>query len=132
MDQAVCLHQTPMFHDNSLGALLAALSAGGVTTFVPSFEPGDGLDVTERVAVTMTAMVPTMSASDARPSQFRAGRLATLSTLTYGSSPMPAPLLDKLPGLFPSMDIFQGYGMTENAGPLTAFHRGRGRERLRS
>ena len=62
MDQAVCLHQTPMFHDNSLGALLAAPCAGGVTTFVASFEPGDVLDVTERDAVTMSVMVPTMIA----------------------------------------------------------------------
>ena len=31
---------------------------------------------------------------------------------------MPAPLLDKQLGLFPSMDIFQGYGRTENAGTI--------------
>lgn len=121
MDPSVVyLHQTPMFHAASLGALLAVPCTGGVTTFVPSFEPGAVLDVMERDAVTMTVMVPTMIAMMLAHPQFRAERLATLSTLTYGASPMPAPLLDKLLGLFPAMNIFQGYGMTENAGLLTA------------
>jgi acyl-CoA synthetase (AMP-forming)/AMP-acid ligase II len=120
MDQSVVyLHQTPMFHAASLGALLAVPCGGGVTTFVPSFEPGAVLDVIERHGVTMTVMVPTMIGMMLNHPQFRPERLATLKILTYGASPMPGPLLDRLIEMFPSMDIYQGYGMTENAGLLT-------------
>jgi long-chain acyl-CoA synthetase len=48
---------------------------------------------------------------------------------------MPAALLDRLLGLFPDMDIYQGYGMTESSAVLTALgpeeHRAGG-DRLRS
>jgi len=118
-ESIVYLHQTPMFHAASLGALLAVPCGGGVTTFVPSFEPGAVLDVIERVGVTMTVMVPTMIGMTLNHPQFRPQRLASLKILTYGASPMPGPLLDRLIEMFPSMDIYQGYGMTENAGLLT-------------
>jgi acyl-CoA synthetase (AMP-forming)/AMP-acid ligase II len=119
-ESTVYLHQTPMFHAASLGAVLALPCSGGATTFVPSFEPGAVLDVIERNGVTMTVMVPTMIGMMLAHPAFTPERLATLSQLTYGASPMPGPLLDKLLEMFPTMDIYQGYGMTENAGLLTA------------
>ncbi|CAN5411757.1 long-chain fatty acid--CoA ligase [soil metagenome] len=129
------LHQTPMFHAASLGAILGVPCTGGRTTFVPMFDPGAVLDAIERHAVTMTVMVPTMIAMLLAHPDFKAERLASLSTMTYGASPMPAALLQRLLSLFPDMEIFQGYGMTENAGLLTALlpedHR-RGGEVLRS
>src|SRR5215213_6692233 len=129
------LHQTPMFHAASLGAILGVPVAGGRTTFVPMFDPGAVLATVEQRAVTMTVMVPTMIAMMLAHPEFRPERLASLSTLTYGASPMPAALLERLLGLFPDLEIYQGYGMTENAGLLTALlpedHR-RGGEVLRS
>jgi acyl-CoA synthetase (AMP-forming)/AMP-acid ligase II len=129
------LHQTPMFHAASLGAILGVPVAGGRTTFVPMFDPGPVLDTIEQRDVTMTVMVPTMIAMMLAHPEFRPERLASLKTLTYGASPMPAALLQKLLGLFPDLELYQGYGMTENAGLLTALlpedHR-RGGEVLRS
>jgi acyl-CoA synthetase (AMP-forming)/AMP-acid ligase II len=58
-----------------------------------------------------------------------------MRVLTYGASPMPTALLQRLLDLFPDLDIFQGYGMTENCGVLTCLgpdeHR-KGGELLRS
>jgi long-chain acyl-CoA synthetase len=80
-------------------------------------------------------MVPTMIGMTLAHPDFRPERLASLEILTYGASPMPAPLLDRLLSMFPGMKLYQGYGMTENAGLLTALgpdeHR-RGGELLRS
>ena len=136
MDESVVyLHQTPMFHAASLGAILAVPCGGGVTTSVPSFEPSAVLDVIEQRSVTMTVMVPTMIGMMLAHPAFSPERLASLTTLTYGASPMPAALLAQLQQLFPDLDLYQGYGMTENAGLLTALrpddHR-RGGEILRS
>ncbi len=131
----VYLHQTPMFHAASLGGILAVPAVGGQTTFVPVFQPAQVLDVIERHQVTMTVMVPTMVAMLLDHPDFKPERLASLSVLTYGASPMPTALVERVLAMFPDMDLFQGYGMTENCGLLTCLgpeeHR-RGGNLLRS
>lgn len=134
-EEFVYLHQTPMFHAASLGAVLAIPAVGGQTTFVPLFDPPAVLDVIEKHKVTMSVMVPTMISMMLDHASFTPERLASLSVLTYGASPMPTALLEKVLAMFPEMDIYQGYGMTENCGLLTALgpeeHR-RGGDLLRS
>src|SRR5665811_2079934 len=51
--------------------------------------------------------------------EFSAERLASLEVLTYGASPMPAALIDRMQELYPTLDISQGYGMTESSAVLT-------------
>ena len=136
MDESfVYLHQTPMFHSASLGGVLGIPACGGVSTFIPLFDPAAVLDVTERFGSSMTVMVPTMIQMLLDHPEFRPARFATMKTLTYGASPMSGALLEKLLATFPDMDIYQGYGMTENCGLLTLLlpdeHRAGG-DRLRS
>jgi long-chain acyl-CoA synthetase len=80
-------------------------------------------------------MVPTMIGMMLAHPEFSAERLRTLRTLTYGASPMPEALLDRVLSLFPDLDVFQGYGMTEASAVLTVLlpddHR-TGGDRLRS
>ena len=59
-ERGVYLHQTPMFHAASMGGILGHPAAGGMSTFVPMFEPGAVLDAIESHGVTDTVMVPTM------------------------------------------------------------------------
>jgi long-chain acyl-CoA synthetase len=75
--------------------------------------------VIERNDVTTTVMVPTMIQMLLAHPDFKPERLRTLKVLTYGASPMPTQLLEHLLSLFPDLQIFQGYGMTENCGLLT-------------
>jgi acyl-CoA synthetase (AMP-forming)/AMP-acid ligase II len=118
-ERYVYLHQTPMFHAASLGAVLCIPAVGGTTTFVPVFDPTKVLDGIEANQVTMTVMVPTMIGMLLDHPEFQPDRLATLKTLIYGASPMPTVLLERLLRLFPDMDVYQGYGMTESCGLLT-------------
>jgi long-chain acyl-CoA synthetase len=131
----VYLHQTPMFHAASLGGILCVPAVGATTTFVPMFDPSAVLDTIEKIGVTMTVMVPTMIAMLLDHPEFRPERLASLNVLTYGASPMSSALLERLLSLFPDLDVYQGYGMTESCGLLTCLgpeeHR-RGDELLRS
>ncbi len=131
----VYLHQTPMFHAASMGGILGVPAAGGVSTFVPAFEPGAVMDALEAHQVTMTVMVPTMIGLMMLHPDYRPERLASLEVLTYGASPMPAALLDRVRADLPDVDIFQGYGMTEGCAVLTILgpeeHRAGG-DRLRS
>jgi len=131
----VYLHQTPMFHAASLGGILAIPAVGGLTTSVPLFTPESVLDVIEAHQVTMTVMVPTMIGMLLDHPAFRAERLKSLKVLTYGASPMPTGLLERVMATFPEVDLYQGYGMTESCGLLTCLgpeeHR-RGGDLLRS
>ena len=131
----VYLHQTPMFHAASMGGVLGVPALGGESTFIPLFDPKAVLDAIETHKVTMTVMVPTMIGMLLGHPDFAPERMASLEVLTYGASPMPASLLEKLLAMFPDLDVYQGYGMTECSAVLTSLgpdeHR-RGGDRLGS
>ncbi|MDQ1460406.1 MAG: long-chain acyl-CoA synthetase [Actinomycetota bacterium] len=115
----VFLHQTPMFHAASMGGMLGVPAQGGTSVFLSLFDPGRALELCEKYSITQTVMVPTMIGMLLNHPEFRPERLASLDTLTYGASPMPAALLDQLLASFPDLDVFQGYGMTESSAVAT-------------
>jgi acyl-CoA synthetase (AMP-forming)/AMP-acid ligase II len=118
-EHSVNLMQTPMFHAASMVGLLGTPANGGTLVTLPMFEPGRVIEAIERNGVTITTMVPTMIAMTLAHPSFAPERLRTLESLTYGASPMPAALLDRLLAMFPDLDISQGYGMTESSSVLT-------------
>ncbi len=118
-DDRVYLHQTPMFHAASMTGVLGIPASGGVSVFVPYFEPARVLDTIEHYRVNITLMVPIMVKMLLASPEFRPERLATLDSLVYGASPMPHGLLDELLATFPRLDLYQGYGMTEASAVLT-------------
>ncbi len=115
----VYLHQTPMFHAASFGGILTIPAIGATTTYVGLYEPGSVLDIIEREHVTTTVMVPTMIQMMLDHPAYTPQRLASLRVLSYGASPMPTALLERLLADLPAVDLFQGYGMTESCGLLT-------------
>jgi acyl-CoA synthetase (AMP-forming)/AMP-acid ligase II len=124
-----------MFHAASMGGVLGIPAAGAVSTFIPLFNPEQVLDVVARDGVTATVMVPTMIGMLLQHPSFAPEKLSSLRALTYGASPMPVALLEQLLALYPELDIYQGYGMTESSALLTSLgpaeHRAGG-TRLRS
>lgn len=117
--EIVYLHQTPMFHAASMVGVLGA-PLGGTSVFAPVFDPARIPLLIKEHNVTMTVMVPTMIGMMLDHPQFDPKNLASLTTLTYGASPMPQALLERLLKLFPNLNIYQGYGMTESSSVLTA------------
>ncbi len=117
--QEVSLLQTPIFHAASMVALLATTGSGGTQVLIPMFEPAEVINLIERHKVTLTMMVPTMIAMMVNHPEFAPERIASLESLTYGASPMPAALLDKLLAMLPRLELNQGYGMTESSSVLT-------------
>ncbi len=111
----VFLAQVPMFHAASMGAILATPTTGGRLVTVPFFDPPTVLRVTEEHQATNTIMVPTMIAMTFAHPEYEPGRLSSLQRLTYGASPMPRPVLDRLRKEQPQIQLYQGYGMTESA-----------------
>ena len=109
------LVQVPMFHAASMGAIIAVPITGSRLVTVPVFDPAGVMTACETHACTNTVMVPTMLAMTFAHPEYRPERLRSLQRLTYGASPMPRPILDRLRRDQPQLDLFQGYGMTESA-----------------
>jgi len=118
-ERSTYLHQTPMFHAASMGGLLGIPASGARSVFLPLFDPEKVMDIIEEHAVDWTVMVPTMVGMVLRHPEFRPERLASLRKLTYGASPMPEAILERLLELYPHLELSQGYGMTEASAVLT-------------
>ncbi len=111
----VFLAQVPMFHAASMGAILGTPVTGGQLVTVPFFDPPAVLKAMEEHRATNSIMVPTMLAMTFAHPEYRPERLRSLQRLTYGASPMPRPILDRLRADQPQLELYQGYGMTESA-----------------
>ena len=115
----VGLVQTPMFHAASMFSVLGMPAVGGHTVIVPLFEPKAVMAAVRQYAPTITVMVPTMIGLTMSNPEFTPDGLGSFTDLVYGASPMPQALLEKLLALYPDMNIWQGYGMTESSSVLT-------------
>jgi len=114
-EDSVFVHQTPMFHAASMGGILGIPASGATSVFVPMFNPPEVLDAIERHRATITVVVPTMLGMLLDDPTFVPEKMATLTKLIYGASPMPTALLERTLAMFPHLDVYQGYGMTEGS-----------------
>jgi long-chain acyl-CoA synthetase len=111
------LLQTPMFHAASTLTMTSLAVAGGHIVTVPMFEPVTVMKAIGEFQPDFTVMVPTMIGMTLSHPDFTPDALAPLRHIGYGASPMPEVLLEKLATLYPALDLWQVYGMTE-ASPL--------------
>ena len=117
--ETVVLLQTPMFHAASMFSIVGGPAFGAHTVVLPMFEPGATMTAIDTYAVTDTVMVPTMIGLTMAHPDFTPERLGGLRELVYGASPMPRDMLERLLELYPHVNIWQGYGMTECCAVLT-------------
>jgi long-chain acyl-CoA synthetase len=115
----VNLMQTPMFHAASMFGVLGGPAQGAHTVIVPMFEPTAVMKAVRTYQPTTTVMVPTMIGMTMAHPDFTPDGLGSFTDLVYGASPMPQALLEKLLAMYPQMNIWQGYGMTESSSVLT-------------
>ncbi|MGB8859525.1 MAG: AMP-binding protein [Ilumatobacteraceae bacterium] len=113
------LMQTPMFHAASMFGVLGGPAQGAHTVIVPMFEPTAVMRAVRAYQPTTTVMVPTMIGMTVAHPDFSPDGLGSFTDLVYGASPMPQALLERMLGMYPDMNIWQGYGMTESSSVLT-------------
>ena len=132
---ATFLLQTPMFHAASTLTMTSLPAVGGHIVTVPMFEPVGVMRAISEYRPTFTVMVPTMIGMTLSHPDFSPESLDPLTDIGYGASPMPQVLLEKLASLYPALNLWQVYGMTEASPVLTVLrpddHRAGG-ELLRS
>ncbi|WP_321916108.1 MULTISPECIES: long-chain fatty acid--CoA ligase [unclassified Paraburkholderia] len=114
------LHVMPMFHLADFAVTVALFMTGGTHVVAPSFDPGRTLETISQARVTNAMLAPTMIQMCLdwleRHSELGAQLdLSSLVGLIYGASPMSQTLLARTRKAFTSVQLMQGYGMTELA-----------------
>ena len=113
------LLQTPMFHAASTGPMVCAPAVGGQIITLPMYEPVAAMKAIRAYQPNFTVMVPTMIGMMLGHPEFTADALEPIKDLVYGASPMPQVLIEKLAELYPALNLWQVYGMTEASALLT-------------
>jgi len=134
---ASVLHVAPMFHIASLGRVILQLVAGQPHVILPAFDVLAVLQTIERERVVEMVLVPTMLQALITHPDFARYDLSSLRRLSYGASPITAPLLELALERLPGVAFIHGYGMTEtslisNNGPESHSAEGIASGRIRS
>ncbi|WP_262692361.1 AMP-binding protein [Kordiimonas aestuarii] len=110
---------TPLFHIAGCGWALIGLYHGLKIVVLRDFIPADVIKTIEEKRITRAIFVPAMLAFLLKEPALATANLGSLKYLSYGASPMPAPLLKASLAAFPNAGFVQLYGMTETCGYAT-------------
>ncbi len=111
-------HVAPMFHSADLHGTMGFLM-GCSHVYLPQFTPAAAAASIERYRVTIAHWVPTMIKMFSEAADSTRHDTSSLRMLFYGSSPMPVEWVRAVCALFPRIELFHCYGLTETSPLLT-------------
>lgn len=114
----IYLHVAPMFHSADLLGN-AYLACGAAHRYLAKPTARLVLETIEASKITATVLPPTILVLALQDEQFSSFDLSSLRTLVFGSAPMPRSWILAARDAIPSMDLWQGYGLTETSQMLT-------------
>ena len=114
----VVLHVPPMFHSAELVKTVYFMQ-GAASVYLPKFDPDTLLNAIEQFRVTFALLVPTMLMLTLQSGKVAHYDVSSLKQIIYGASPMSVDWVKAAFEAFPSVEIAQGYGLTETAPLLT-------------
>ena len=117
------LLMAPAFHAAGSLSILATLWTGGRHVMLPTFHPGQALDLIERERVTMTLGVPTMLAAIAEEQRVRPRDTSSVTLIGHGGSPIATEIVRQTHEAFPNAELIHIYGATETAPLATGLRR---------
>ena len=114
----VYLHVAPMFHSADLLGN-AYLACGAAHRYLAKPTAHLVLETIEKQKITATVLPPTVLILVLQEEGFSSFDLSSLRTLVFGSAPMTKTWIIAARDAIPSMDLWQGYGLTETSQMLT-------------
>jgi acyl-CoA synthetase (AMP-forming)/AMP-acid ligase II len=109
----------PLFHVGGTSYALVAFSAGARMLMMRVPDPAAALEMLEAERITHTFYVPALMAAMTQVPGVAARDYSALTSLSYGASPMPLPVMRASLALFPGV-MHQVYGMTEQSGVVSS------------
>jgi len=110
----------PLFHVGSIMTWALLIPTGGSVYLLPGFEPKAVMNAVREHRITAIAGVPTMFGLILHHPDFEPSMFESLTLMGYGAAPMPDALLARYMSLYPNLNYFQAYGMTEFAATVCA------------
>ncbi|WP_327116782.1 AMP-binding protein [Nocardia sp. NBC_01730] len=108
------LVSVPPYHIAGLTNLLSNLYSGRRVVYLSTFDAADWLDTVRRERITHAMLVPTMLARIVAEVD-EDTNTPTLTSLAYGGSRTPRPVLEHALRVFPDAGFVNAYGLTETA-----------------
>jgi acyl-CoA synthetase (AMP-forming)/AMP-acid ligase II len=132
-DNGAYLTCVPNYHVAGATSLLNSLYGGRRIVLVRQFSEESWIDTVKREHVTHAFLVPTMLKRIIDHTDFAESDFSSLQSLSYGSAPMPYPVIRKAIELFPNTVGFaNAFGMTETTSTVSVLgpedHRLKGSE----
>ncbi len=109
----VTLFAAPMFHLANGASMLASMTFGNLTTFVPAFNPVGVLQAIQAQRVSQALLVPTMIQMLVDHPERPNYDTSSLRSVLYGASPISEGVMRRALAAFPNANFNQAYGMTE-------------------
>lgn len=100
-------------HIGGINTMFYALSNGGTVVAVESRQPEDVCRAIEQHRVQLLPTSPTFLNLLLISEAYRRFDLSSLTTVTYGTEPMPLSTLNRLHEILPDVRLLQTYGLTE-------------------
>ncbi|MGO9456562.1 MAG: class I adenylate-forming enzyme family protein [Acidimicrobiales bacterium] len=118
-EEEAALVAVPPYHIAGVANLLSNLYAGRRVVYLDRFDPGLWLSTVREEQVTQAMVIPTMLARivDHLGAASDAGT-PTLTSLSYGGSRMPPPVLHRALELFGTTGFVNAYGLTETSSTI--------------
>lgn len=110
----------PLFHVGSIMTWALLIPTGGSVYLLPGFEPKAVMNAVRQHRITAIAGVPTMFGLILHHPDFEPAMFESLTLMGYGAAPMPDALLARYMSMYPNLNFFQAYGMTEFAATVCA------------
>jgi len=110
----------PLFHVGSIMTWALLIPTGGSVYLLPGFEPKAVMNAVRDHRITAIAGVPTMFGLIVHHPDFEPSMFESLTLMGYGAAPMPDALLARYMSMYPNLNFFQAYGMTEFAATVCA------------
>ena len=100
-------------HIGGINTLLETLSSGGLMVIPEDKSPAKILEAIERYKVTILPASPSFLNLLALSGLVTSEKIKSLHLITYGTEPMPEPLLERIRLTFPGKRLKQTFGTTE-------------------
>lgn len=104
----------PLFHI-ALWPVVALHYVGGRVAVLPRLDLAEALETIQRERITHINVVPTILSFLVAYPEVERFDLSSLRLLTYAGAPISLPLLLEVKHRFPTLELAQGYGLTEAA-----------------
>lgn len=110
----------PLSHVTGLVAMMAtAVSCGATLLILRTFNAERFVALAAKERMTFTLMVPAMYNICLLEPHFERHDLSSWRVGGYGGAPMPAPVIERLAQMLPSLTLVNIYGATETTSPAT-------------